>query len=129
MPTWTLGVSLVGPSSPFNTSVQKTGTGDANVYDEVIASSQTDKVVNFALDVSACTMFLAHSTADITIETNANDATGGNTLTLEAGIPYIWYTDSEDSFLLTEDVTKLYVTNAGDGSATLNIRSLYDATP
>ncbi len=103
-----------------------TGSGRASV-DETIALSQTDKLVAFSLDVSSVVAFYMVSDVACTVETNATDHAGGNIITLVAGIPYVWYTGKYDTFLLTSDVTKLYITTGGT-AAHLQIDTVYDAT-
>ncbi len=100
-------------------------TGRVSI-DEDIASNQTDKLVAMSLDVSACVAFYMVSDVAMQVETNATDHAGGNIITLVASIPYVWYTGKYDSFLLTSDVTKLYVTTTTAGN--LKVNALYDAT-
>lgn len=107
----------------------KTYTGTADVIlDESVPDSSTDLLMNVAIDVSAVKAFMIVSDYAVLIETNSGSAPG-NSLTLVANHPYMWDTDSEETFLLTVDVTKIYVTNASGSAAALKIRCTYDATP
>jgi len=81
---------------------------------------------NFTLDVSHCASFYIESSLDIQIETNAIDAAGGNTLVLRANEPYVWHTTSYDSFLFTEDIATMYITNSTGATATLHCVALFD---
>jgi len=102
--------------------------GSQTSVSESIPDSSTDELVNFTLDVSTCTSFYMASDQDMTIETNS----GGSpidTIVLVADVPYIWNTDSYDSFLLGTDVTALYATNASGSAATLEVEALFDPTP
>lgn len=103
-----------------------TAGGRASVS-ESIPTNQTDLLVNFALDVSACVVFWMLADVALTVETNATNHAGGNQVDLLAGIPYLWYTGKYDTFKLTSDVTKLYITSTTAG--TLQIEALYDVTP
>lgn len=103
------------------------GSGLKSV-NESIADAQTDKQVNYTLDVSACKSFFMVSDQNITVETN-NGAAPVDTITLVADEPYYWNSDSYDTFLLGTDVTALFITNASGAAATLEIESLEDATP
>lgn len=94
-----------------------------------VATGETDKAVAFALDVGQCRSFYMVSDQDVTIETNAVDAAGGNTLALKANIPYVWYTNKYDTFKFTADIAVMYVTNSSGSTAAIKIRALYDATP
>ncbi len=120
-------VSVGGETVPSPSKRTYTGSGMASVS-ELIAVG-TDALVNISLDVSAVTSIIIWSDRAITVETNAADHSGGNILSLTAGVPYMWCTDSYDTFKLTADVTKLYITNASGASAQLEVRAIQDATP
>jgi hypothetical protein len=82
------------------------------------------------VDVSALVMVYIKSTQDVTIETNADDATGGNTLTLKADEPYIWWTAAPFTNVLTADIaTNVFVTNASGAAATVTMEFILDTTP
>lgn len=94
-----------------------------------VPDSTTDKEVNLAIDVSQLQSIWISSDQVVTLETNAIDATGGNTIVLVAGKPYDWQSDSYFVNLLTLDVTVLYITNASGSAATVRIEFVHDATP
>lgn len=129
MPTWNIGISISGPSTPYSQSVALTGGGTSTVEGETVATDSTDTLINWALDVSTCKALYILSTASVTIETNATDATGGNTLNLTANVPIVWYTGCGYSCPLTADVTKFYVTNASGATAAIYAYALHDVTP
>lgn len=120
--------TLIAGGQTLTLTETVTANAERNV-DETIANGQTDFQIDFDLDVSACKSFWIESNKDITVETNAVDASGGNTLALKANEVYEWNENSLDAFKLTEDVTTMYVTNASGATATLKIRSLVDPTP
>jgi len=95
---------------------------------ESIADSETDKLVNFAVDVSQITALLIKSDQALTIETN-DGSSPDDTLVLVADVPYVWHTNSYDTCKFTTDITKLYVTNASGAAAQLEIECLSDPTP
>ncbi len=98
-------------------------------FSELIAVG-VDTFVNVAIDISAVKSIILLSDRAVTIETNANNHSGGDQIVLKAGIPYIWTTDSYYSCLITLDVTGgFYITNASGGSAQVDCRFTYDATP
>lgn len=107
-----------------------TDEGEIN-YDFTITGGATDshKVVEFAVDEVVELYIL--STRDIQIETNATDATGGDTVQIKANLPFIWYDgigyDLAD--VLTNDVTDMYFTLAAGADATVKIRGMKNATP
>lgn len=118
-----------GGPNPVSNNQSFSGTGETNIVDTTIADSVTDQLETISIDVSLIQSIYIHSTQAITLETNAIDATGGNTLLLLANDPYVWYTGSLFTNLLTEDITKIYLTNASGSTATFNLRCVYDSTP
>lgn len=96
-----------------------------------VATAQTDKALSIGgVDVSQTVGVYVHSTAAITLETNATDATGGNTLTLAADVPYVWYTGKPDSNRFTQDIAStVYATNASGSTATVTMVFIQDGTP
>lgn len=107
--------------------VTVTGSGLPGL-DESIPDSSTDLAVTYSLDVSAVVGFFMVSDAAVTIETN-DGTTPDDTMTLTAGVPYVWYTGKPEAFAFTTDITALYVTNSSGGAARLQIKALSDATP
>lgn len=95
---------------------------------ESIATAQTDFNITVAIDVSAVKSFYMVSDKAVTVETNDGSAPD-DTIVLVADIPYIWTTNSYDTFLLTADVTSLKITNASGSTATLKIEAIIDASP
>ncbi len=95
---------------------------------ETIADSSTDYEITTSIDVSAVKSFYVVSDRAVTLETNSGSSPA-DTISLKAGIPYIWNTDSYDTFKLGTDVTAIFITNASGGTATLELRCIQDATP
>lgn len=123
-PSVNVGGREIGPA----VASQYTGTGGSFIDGEVVANAQTDKEIVIAIDVSAVTSFVLLSTQDVTIETN-DGSSPDDTISLKANVPYIWNEDSYDSFLLTADVTSIFVTNASGAAATIHCFQICDATP
>lgn len=105
-----------------------TGTGVALIDGETVANGQTDDEIIVAIDVSAVKAFYLVSDQPVTFETNSGSA-ADNTISLLAGVPYVWTEDSYDSFLLDTDVTSVFITNASGSTATIYLKALMDATP
>lgn len=119
----TLALSASKSLTPADEVVIETG-------DITVANGQTDKVVNVGgVDVSQLVHVWMKSTAAVTVETNATDATGGNTITLAADVPLLWCTGAPFTNPLTQDITIMYVTNSSGSSATINMRFVQDGTP
>jgi hypothetical protein len=96
--------------------------------DEDVATAQTDFALNVDIDVSAVKSFFIVSDRNVLIQ--ANDGSSPDfSINLIAGVPYIWTTDSYDTFLFTDDVTVLYVTNASGSTANIVLEALIDASP
>lgn len=111
--------------------VNKTNTlssGGKVSLDESIANAVTNGAIVFTLDVSQVKAFYLVSDQALTVKTNSSGSPD-NTITLVAGIPYVWYTSKYDSFKLTVDVTVLYVTNASGSAARMQLEAIYDPTP
>ena len=127
MADYLLKWTTTGVGGEINNSKTLTGDGWTEL-DFTVADGQTDRVLAFAMDVSQIKAFEIVSDVAVTIETNATNAAGGNTLVLVAGLPYRWCTGWYDSFKFTADVLIAYITNASGSLATLKIRALYDAS-
>lgn len=106
-----------------------TGTGSLEInLSESVSNGQTDFQINVAIDVSAVKTFYLVSDQAVTVETN-NGTTPTNTISLTANDPYVWWTNSYDTFKLTGDVTALFITNASGSTANIELRAIVDATP
>jgi len=121
-------VNAGGDSVECQNTLSETDEGfcaaSASVADEAV-----DQQCNWTCDKDQLKAVLLWSDQDLTVETNAIDATGGNTINLKAGIPYIWYTDSYHVLLLTENVAVLYLTNASGATASFKAKRLEDSSP
>ena len=108
----------------YSKTFSLTGSSWSTVQESL--SIGTDTAVNIAIDVSTVKFFRIHSTTAATIQTN-DGTSPDNSISLLAGVAYDWHTTSYDPFLLTADVTVLYVTNAAE--TVLTVEVLQDATP
>lgn len=127
--TQTLKLDWVGPSGRQITAANNYSGGAQASVSESIPDSSTDLQVTFALDVSAIKSIYIKSDQNITLETN-NGSTPDDTLTLLAGVPYIWHTDSYFTNLLTTDITTdIFITNSSGSAALLEIEVVTDPTP
>ena len=96
--------------------------------DESVATGQTDKQIFVAIDVSAVKSIIILSDQAVLLETNSG-STPTNTLSLLAGVPYLWNTDSYDTFKLTGDVTSIFITNSSGAAARIQLDAVVDPTP
>lgn len=125
--------SVVGADSPgfAETSNTYSGTGGGGFVDETAVGSGTNSgvtQVNLAIDVSAVKSFWIKASAALTLKTNSNGSPA-DTIVLKAGVPYVWNSDSYDTFKLGTDVTAFFFNNASASAATVSCGFVYDATP
>jgi len=130
--TFTEGVSIGGVSTTELNTLSENGRIG---FDEYVEASQTDYEIAFTLDVSATLAFYLVADKDVSFQTN-NGAAPDNTIDLKAGIPYIWYTNTltppyaaYDAFLLTVDVTAVFITTGAGSTARVRCEAIYDPTP
>ena len=116
------GIQLVEASQTF------TATLPIQLDAEPVPADSTDLEIVIAIDVSAIKLIIILASHDLTLETN-NGAAPDDTLNLVAGRPYVWYTGSYYTNLLTTDITSIFMTEAASDDATLDILALVDATP
>ena len=95
---------------------------------ESIPEDSTDLEVGLMMPVTALKSIYIKSDQDVTIEINSG-SDPDDTIVLVADVPYIWHENSYHACLLTTDIAALFVTNAGEIAATLEIEALYDPTP
>ena len=124
--TWIFTQTLRIGNNSYATAVTKTSDG-AYTYDSAVAANQTDKLVACNIDVSQVVGIYISSDQDCTIETNSNNASGGQTINIDADNPYVWVKDSGITNPLTTDITALYITNT-TAITRLQIRILVDLT-
>lgn len=128
--THTVSLLLTAPSGQISHTPQ-VFSGELSIeLDVVLTGVVTDTEFDLAIDVSAVKSFYILATQDTTLETNAVDATGGNTLNLVANWPYFWGSVlSYNTFKLTSDVTKMFFTKAATGVCNVTVRCIVDASP
>lgn len=92
--------------------------------EDIPAATDTQFVV--PMDVSAVKAFYMVADVAMTVEINSSGGAGGS-ITLVAGVPYVWCTSSYDTFKFGTDWTSIYVTAASAG--VLKIKALVDTSP
>lgn len=127
MPDHTLTSAWTRTGETVSLSKTYTVEGEQNV-DVAVPASTTNKEVNIDLDVSELKTLMITSDVAITIKTNSTGSPD-DTLTVPADTPVMWGATTGITCPLTVDVTKIYITNATLGAATVKIRTGYDATP
>jgi len=127
MATHSLRFMFEGSDVSLTKEITVTETGVALIDGESVADSETDHEINIDLDVSECKSFFLVSSQAVTFETVADG--GGVNISLRANEPYYWHENSYDSFLLTADLTSVFITNASGSAAVIYCVALYDPTP
>ena len=128
MATHKIKFSVEGSGVSRNQEIENTQAGVVLIDGEEVSTSETDYEINFDLEVSACKSFYLESDQDVTFETNSG-AAADDTIALKANEPYVWHVNAYDSFLLSTDVTSVFITNASGSTATIYCLALFDATP
>lgn len=129
MATHTIILGIDGSGFSSRKSIDSIAAGVNLIDGETVADNQTNFEINFDLDVSACKSFYLESDQDVLFETNSGGAPD-DSISLLANKPYIWHTNSYDSFLLGTDITtSIFITNASGSIATIYCVALYDVTP
>lgn len=118
--------------SSISKTLGVTSGAELNV-DESIPAATTDQLVAFAMDVSQLKGLFIVSDKDLLVQTN-DGTTPINTITLAAGVPFVWVNGDAPlrdtaGAVITTDITRLYATNAdATNAALLQVRALYDPT-
>jgi hypothetical protein len=127
----TLTIQYAGGGVNKESTITKSSTGRVSWEEDVVTAS-TDFQINCpTVDISACTMIYILSTQDVVFETN-NGTPGevGETLTLKANEPYVWWTNAPFVNKLTIDITtNVFITNASGATATITFEAILDTTP
>jgi len=121
-------VEIVSTAGRTLTKQNSYSGGSQLTVSEPIADSETDYEIAFALDVSEIAAIYIVSDQDVLFETN-DGSSPDDTISLKAGVPYIWTEDSYHVCLLTTDITSIFITNASGAAAQLEIEVVFDPTP
>ncbi len=100
--------------------------------DVALTSSQVDQACDLTVTRADITFIYIVCANNATVEINDGAGIGG-TITLKAGIPWLWYTDRADMTLsdviTVAEITSLHLTNSEASATTLKIRILFDSSP
>jgi hypothetical protein len=123
-----LNVSLKSGSDEAAGSLTlDSNNGQKIVLNESIPGESTDLAVALAFAYAKLQAILLVSDQALTLEFN-NSTTGVPTITMAAGVPFLWFVGSNLDNPFTENVTVLYVTNAGSAAALLEGILIVDPT-
>lgn len=121
---WTVKTSVLVPGLGSQTTDQTvTVPGDAEqVFSKDIPAGTTASLTFGSIDYTKVVAMLLNSTGEsLTINTNAANASGGNSFSLSAGKAIEWDNTQSVGNLLTANVTALYFINAGTKTATAKV--------
>lgn len=105
-------------------------SADAQASIDIQVPNGDDHEVALAIDESEMKSLFIVVEVDMTLETNSVDATGGDTINLKAGVPFIWNADAYGSNPFTgNDVTAIFISNDSGNAARFQLEVLFDATP
>lgn len=110
----------------YSLNDSQTSGAEANISESI--TNGTDQLVAYEMDISQLKTFVIWSSGgDMTVETNSSSAPD-DTFNLTDGVPVFWSANMQGSpgIPLSADITALYVTNTG--TATLEVRALFDPT-
>ena len=102
-------------SLQINGALDLSGDTEVNVV-ETLAAGATNVNRPLALDVSQVVSFAMVATQACVVKTNSSGSPA-NTINLAANVPYVWNSQSYDTFKLTTDVTALFLTNSSGTTA------------
>lgn len=106
--------------------VESDGEDGVNILNLSIPDSTTDLEVVFPVDKDLCKVLVISSDKAITVETNSGSAPD-DTFNVIATAPALYYPGI--GYVLTADITSLFITNASGGTATVKIRAAQDVVP
>ncbi len=118
----TLSTGHTGGTVPISDTV--TLTGELATEGNISVAIGTDQQEGIAFNHTNLRLIYIKSDVTVTLETNATDATGGNTITITAGKPFVWYQGCGLTNPFTSAVSTTYWTNAGASAASVYIRTL-----
>jgi hypothetical protein len=126
--THTVGLVWTSPNGGVNISATVSESADADQTRELtIAATTADQEFELDFEYAKLKMIFMLCDQGVLIETNANDATGGDSIQLVANIPFYWADSSGVTCPFTADVAKIFVTPPGAVASTLKIRALFDS--
>jgi len=114
--TWTVAtVTKVPGLANLPTDTPITLTGDNEIAFDLNVDAGATKELDFgSIDRTKLVAYVFHSSASaVTLNTNAVDATGGNSFSLPAAKAIEWDNTLTSASQITQNVTKLFIINVG----------------
>jgi len=120
-------LAVVGSGMELTEDINYTNTGVVMLDGKTVANGQTNLEFAFTLDFSKCKAFYLVSDKDVTFETN-DGAAPDLAISLRANEPYLWHETAYHTFLVADDITSVFFTNASGSTATIYCIALFDPT-
>ena len=98
-------------------------------FDFTLTSAQVDKQIDMVFAYARLKCIQVTTDKNMKIETNATDASGGNTINVSSATGFDWDSVSGAVCPFTADVATAYFTNLISSSCTGRVRIGYDNTP
>ncbi len=117
--TITRSITLPGGLS-YTGSLAKSADQEVSIITNV-AQNTTDALYALTLDVSQIQSLFILCDQDILLETDATNASGGNSLSIKANQAQTWQVNDLAVCPLTTDVTKVYITTGAVGASGANL--------
>lgn len=120
----TFAFSHTGGSTPLSDSVTVSGelATEANIS---LSGSTTNQQENIAFNHTNLRGVYIKSDVTVTLKTNSSGSPD-DTITVTAGVPFIWYYQSGVDNPFSAAVVTTYWTNGTSGAATIYMRTLVD---
>ena len=126
--THTTRTQWTSPNGGVNIAASVSETGDAEQNRSLaIEASTADQEFDLDFAYADLQSIYMLASADMTVETNAADHSGGDEIALVANVPYSWTVSSGVANPFTADVTKIFVSPDSAAASTLEIRILYNS--
>lgn len=96
-------------------------------YEDTVVAGASDVEADISFPFAGVKACCLVSDKDVTVKTNSS-STPGDTITLTANKPLIWYDGARGVNPFTADVTKLFFSNAGGSIANVKVHVLLHVT-
>ena len=127
--TYSQSITMGATAAGLSYTSENVYTGDAQDQRSIdVAADATDFEVDFVLDVSAISSIWIESDVNLELFTNTASPGHDENISLLAGVPYIWSSDSYFVNLLATDITALFFNEVNSVDAVVTITVVYDST-
>lgn len=115
--TWTTSIKNDTGTNVISDSQVITGSDEAN-FKVTVTAGTTAEIDCGTIPVAAMVSLFFESNVAVTVNTNSADGSFGQTIALAAAQGFTWNNTLPHVNPVTSDITKIFVTNAGNKDAT-----------